>query len=188
VDRSDRRGRPLETRRAPADGIRPRRPTSHVAQDAALLTAAYDRVRIAVRARRPEHLAVVPEFTRLSFAHILPKGLGHILFVLGLFLLSARRRPAFTFAHTLTLGLSAYGVVSLPRSVVEPLIALSIAYVAVENVATSVSSGPCSARSAFESAPGGRRLEHLGAEAFPALEPRVRRATAWSLSGRCPPS
>ena len=44
---------------------------------------------------------------------------------------------AFTAAHTLTLALTIYGVFSLPPSVVEPLIALSIAYVAVENLLTS---------------------------------------------------
>jgi len=43
---------------------------------------------------------------------------------------------AFTVAHTLTLALSVYGVVSLPSSVVEPLIAASIVYVAVENILT----------------------------------------------------
>ena len=41
---------------------------------------------------------------------------------------------AFTVAHTLTLALSSYGVVRLSPRVVEPLIALSIVYVAVENV------------------------------------------------------
>ena len=43
---------------------------------------------------------------------------------------------AFTIAHSITLGLSLYGVVSLPSAVVEPLIALSIAYVAIENLVT----------------------------------------------------
>jgi len=63
-----------------------------------------------------------------------------ILFVLGLVLLSARLGPllaqvtSFTLAHTLTLALSSYGVVRLSPRVVEPLIALSIVYVAVENV------------------------------------------------------
>ena len=58
-------------------------------------------------------------FLTLGFTHILPKGLDHILFVLGLALLSPRPRPllaqitAFTLAHTLTLGLSTYGVVRL---------------------------------------------------------------------------
>ena len=78
----------------------------------------------------------------LGYTHILPKGLDHILFVLGLFLLRARLRTilwqvtTFTIAHSITLGLSIYGVMSLPSRVVEPLIALSIAYVAIENLVT----------------------------------------------------
>lgn len=86
---------------------------------------------------------VATQYLGLGFTHILPKGLDHILFVLGLFLLSTRLKPlllqvtAFTAAHTLTLALTIYGVFSLPPSMVEPLIALSIAYVAVENLLTS---------------------------------------------------
>lgn len=82
-------------------------------------------------------------YLKVGFIHIIPEGLDHILFVIGLFLLAARFRPlliqvtCFTLAHTLTLGLSIYGVISLPSSVVEPLIALSIAFVALENVFTS---------------------------------------------------
>lgn len=85
---------------------------------------------------------VLAEYTALGFTHILPLGLDHILFVLGLFLLSTRMAPlliqvtAFSIAHTLTLALSVYGVVSLPPSIVEPLIAASIVYVAVENILT----------------------------------------------------
>lgn len=76
----------------------------------------------------------------VGFDHILPKGLDHILFVLGLFFLSLRLRPllwqisAFTLAHTVTLALGALGWVSLPGAIVEPLIAASIVYVAIENV------------------------------------------------------
>jgi len=83
------------------------------------------------------------QYTVLGFTHILPYGLDHILFVLGLFLLSVRWKPlliqvtAFTVAHSITLGLSIYGVFSLPPAVVEPLIAASIVYVAVENILTS---------------------------------------------------
>jgi hypothetical protein len=83
---------------------------------------------------------VFRDYTVLGFTHILPKGLDHILFVLGIFLLSVHWRPllyqvtAFTVAHSITLALSLYGVISLPASVVEPLIALSIVYVAVENI------------------------------------------------------
>ncbi len=86
---------------------------------------------------------VFRSYLTLGFTHILPKGLDHILFVLGLYLLSVHWRPllyqvsAFTIAHSVTLGLSVQGVVSLPENVVEPLIALSIAWVAVENIATS---------------------------------------------------
>jgi len=88
----------------------------------------------------PTLFEVIKTYVPLGFGHILPKGLDHILFVLGLFLLSARLSPllwqvtSFTAAHTLTLGLATFGVVSLPSGVVEPLIALSIVYVAVENV------------------------------------------------------
>ena len=79
-------------------------------------------------------------FVMLGVTHILPWGIDHVLFVLGLALLSPRLGPllaqvtAFTAAHTLTLALSSYGVVRLSPAVVEPLIALSIVYVAVENV------------------------------------------------------
>jgi hypothetical protein len=85
---------------------------------------------------------VVGRYLVLGFWHIVPEGLDHVLFVLGLFLLSARLRSllwqvsAFTAAHTVTLALATYGVVTLPSRIVEPLIALSIAYVAVENVFT----------------------------------------------------
>lgn len=76
----------------------------------------------------------------VGFDHILPKGLDHILFVLGLFFLSSRLRPlvwqisAFTLAHTITLAMAALGWISVPASIVEPLIAASIIYVAVENI------------------------------------------------------
>lgn len=79
----------------------------------------------------------------IGFEHIVPKGLDHILFVVGIFLLSIRLRTllwqvtAFTLAHTITLGLSIYGLISAPASIVEPLIALSIAYVGIENCLSS---------------------------------------------------
>jgi hydrogenase/urease accessory protein HupE len=85
---------------------------------------------------------VASDYLVLGFTHILPKGLDHILFVLGIFLLSLHWRPllyqvtAFTIAHSITLALSLYGIVSIPTSIVEPLIALSIVYVAVENILT----------------------------------------------------
>lgn len=85
-------------------------------------------------------LEIATEYVVIGFTHILPKGLDHILFVVGLYLLSPRIRPlltqvtAFTIAHSITLALGLYGVVAVPPSIVEPLIALSIAYVAIENL------------------------------------------------------
>jgi hydrogenase/urease accessory protein HupE len=85
-------------------------------------------------------IGVIARYLGLGFTHILPLGLDHVLFVLGIFFLCRSWRPmvlqvsAFTAAHTLTLALTAYGVVSLPASIVEPLIALSIAYVGIENI------------------------------------------------------
>mgnify|MGYP002630174809 CR=1 FL=1 len=87
-------------------------------------------------------LSSILGYLRIGFIHIVPRGLDHILFVVGLFLLAPRIRPlliqvsAFTVAHTITLALSVLGVFSLPLSIVEPLIALSIALVAFENIIT----------------------------------------------------
>ncbi len=80
------------------------------------------------------------DYLIVGFEHILPLGLDHILFVIGLFLLSTALRPliiqitAFTLAHTVTLALGALGYVNVPGSIVEPLIALSITFVAIENI------------------------------------------------------
>lgn len=81
-------------------------------------------------------------YLRLGFTHIVPLGIDHVLFVLGIFLSSARWRPvlaqvtAFTIAHSVTLALAMIGVVHAAPSFVEPLIAVSIVYVALENVIT----------------------------------------------------
>ena len=78
-----------------------------------------------------------------GFDHIVPKGLDHILFVLGLFFYALAWRPllwqvtAFTAAHTVTLALATTGVVNIPDDamwIVESIIAASIVYVAVENL------------------------------------------------------
>ena len=87
--------------------------------------------------------AVFGRFLVEGFEHIIPKGLDHILFVLGLFLFSLAWRPLlaqvtlFTLAHTVTLGLATLGFFKIPpthMSFVEALIAVSIVYVALENV------------------------------------------------------
>ncbi|MES1219623.1 MAG: HupE/UreJ family protein [Bacteroidota bacterium] len=79
-------------------------------------------------------------YLKLGYQHILPLGLDHILFVLSLFLLSPKLKPvlwqslAFTIAHSVTLGLAMYSVIKPSGRIVEPLIALSIMYVALENI------------------------------------------------------
>ncbi|WP_298295313.1 HupE/UreJ family protein [uncultured Litoreibacter sp.] len=84
--------------------------------------------------------AVFVRYIAVGFDHIIPKGLDHILFVLGLFFLSMKMRllitqvTVFTVAHTITLALASLQIVTISASIVEPLIALSIVYVAVENI------------------------------------------------------
>lgn len=79
-------------------------------------------------------------YIALGFTHIIPEGFDHILFILGLFLMSARLKPvlaqasAFTLAHSLTLALAASGVIHPAPRIVEPLIALSIAAIGIENI------------------------------------------------------
>lgn len=79
-------------------------------------------------------------YLKLGFTHIIPLGLDHILFVLCLFFLNDNLKTiiwqatAFTVAHSITLGLAMYNVISSPTHIVEPVIALSIMFVAFENI------------------------------------------------------
>ena len=83
---------------------------------------------------------VIATYTQAGFEHILPMGLDHILFILGIYLLNTKMKPLlwqvtmFTLAHSITLSLSMLGIFTLPAYIVEPLIALSIAYVGFENI------------------------------------------------------
>lgn len=92
--------------------------------------------------REPGRWLVARQYLELGFEHIVPQGTDHILFVLGLFLLGNRLKPllvrvtAFTVAHSITLGLSLYGIFRLSPLIVEPLFALSITLVVVENICT----------------------------------------------------
>jgi hypothetical protein len=78
-------------------------------------------------------------FTKAGFEHIIPKGLDHILFVLGLFFSCLYFRSlllqvtAFTFAHSITLAFASTGLFYIEGNIVEPLIALSIVWIAIEN-------------------------------------------------------
>lgn len=78
------------------------------------------------------------EYFRLGVVHILT-GFDHLIFLLGVVLIATSTRSvlaavtAFTLAHSLTLALSVLGFVSVSPRLVEPLIALSVAYVGLEN-------------------------------------------------------
>lgn len=79
-------------------------------------------------------------YVTIGIGHILPDGADHILFVLAIFLASVHIKAlawqisAFTVAHTATLGLAASGIITPTTAVVEPLIAFTIAFVAIENL------------------------------------------------------
>ena len=76
----------------------------------------------------------------LGFKHIIPSGVDHILFVVSLCLLSTNiktifwQATAFTVAHSITLALSMKNIIVAPGAVVEPIIAMSIVFVAIENM------------------------------------------------------
>ncbi len=76
----------------------------------------------------------------LGFKHIIPEGLDHVLFVIGICLINTKLKSiiyqasAFTVAHTISLALSMKGVIVAPAPVIEPIIALSIVFVAIENL------------------------------------------------------
>lgn len=79
-------------------------------------------------------------YAKLGFAHIVPFGIDHILFVVCLCLLNTKLKTiiwqatAFTVAHSITLALSMQNIFTLPAAIVEPVIALSILFVAIENL------------------------------------------------------
>jgi hypothetical protein len=83
---------------------------------------------------------VIWYYMKLGFQHIIPRGPDHILFVISLCLLSTKistilwQASAFTVAHTITLALSMKNIIVAPPDLVEPIIALSICFVAVENL------------------------------------------------------
>jgi hypothetical protein len=86
---------------------------------------------------------VVWFYLKLGIQHIIPLGADHILFVTSLCLLSTHIRTilwqatAFTVAHSVTLALSMKGILVAPGAIVEPIIALSIMFVAIENMLLS---------------------------------------------------
>ena len=81
-------------------------------------------------------------YLKLGFTHIVPLGLDHILFVISIYLLNPKLKAviwqatAFTIAHSITLGLAMYSIITPPTHIIEPIIALSIMFVAIENIIT----------------------------------------------------
>ena len=80
------------------------------------------------------------KYLATGYEHIIPKGFDHILFILCVFFLNTNIRQIFlqatmfTLAHSITLGLAMYGIINPPANIIEPLIALSIVFLAVENI------------------------------------------------------
>lgn len=123
-----------------AGGMRPSLILQMPGKDAGFLTIKPGQVLpLAVADQQPGRPSWVESF-RQGFLHVLPSGLDHLLFVMGLFFYQRKWPPllwqslAFTLAHTVTLGLAAAGIVKVSGAWVEPLIALSIVVIALENL------------------------------------------------------
>ncbi len=95
---------------------------------------------VGVKATSGDWLSLFWSEVKRGFGHVIPEGLDHILFVLGVFLMTRKWKPlvlqisTFTIAHTLTLWLASAGYMKLSLGIVEPVIAASIVVVALENV------------------------------------------------------
>lgn len=82
-------------------------------------------------------------YLKLGYTHVIPLGFDHILFILALFFLNSKLKTVvlqcsvFTLAHSLTLGLVAFGLFMPNVKIIEVLIALSILFTAVENIVTN---------------------------------------------------
>ena len=80
------------------------------------------------------------KFFVLGIQHIIPKGLDHILFIFGLFLFSSSLKKLisqitiFTIAHSITLIFVSLSLIRINPQIVEPIIALSIVYIGLENI------------------------------------------------------
>ncbi|MEP7322222.1 MAG: HupE/UreJ family protein [Saprospiraceae bacterium] len=82
------------------------------------------------------------KYVELGFTHILPYGFDHVLFILCVFFMNTDikkiilQATMFTVAHTITLGLAIYGIIKPPSHIIEPLIAISIVFLALDNIFT----------------------------------------------------
>ena len=89
------------------------------------------------------YFEILIQYLQLGFSHVIPMGFDHILFIVSLFFLSSNIKTVliqcsvFTVAHSLSLGLAAKGYIIPNASLIEPLIAVSILFTAVENIVHS---------------------------------------------------
>ena len=83
------------------------------------------------------------KYMLIGYEHIIPLGFDHILFILCVFFLNTNikqivlQASMFTLAHSITLGLAMYGLINPPANIIEPLIAISIVFLAIENIYSS---------------------------------------------------
>ncbi len=83
---------------------------------------------------------VISQYLSIGFTHVIPLGFDHILFILSIFFLNSDLKSViiqcsvFTVAHSISLGLAAAGYIMPDSKIVEPLIALSIVFISVENI------------------------------------------------------
>ncbi|MCC7031075.1 MAG: HupE/UreJ family protein [Chitinophagaceae bacterium] len=86
---------------------------------------------------------VISKYLQLGYTHILPYGFDHVLFILCVFFLNTDikkiilQATMFTLAHSITLAMAVYGIITPPPNIIEPLIAISIVLLAVENIVSS---------------------------------------------------
>lgn len=85
-------------------------------------------------------LEIAIHYFQLGFIHVLPYGFDHILFILSLFFLNSNFKSVliqcsiFTIAHSITLALAATKYIIPNTNIIEPLIAVSILFTAIENI------------------------------------------------------
>jgi len=83
------------------------------------------------------------KYMLIGVQHIIPQGFDHILFITCVFFLNPNLKKVilqasmFTLAHSITLGLAMYGIIKPPANIIEPLIALSIVFLAIENIVSN---------------------------------------------------
>ncbi|WP_239632475.1 HupE/UreJ family protein [Paenibacillus sp. H1-7] len=87
----------------------------------------------------PDWLFTLGSYIAYGMEHLFT-GYDHLLFLLGLVIVRLKWSEylkiitSFTVGHSITLALAALGIVQIPGAIIEPLIALSIVFVAVENM------------------------------------------------------